>query len=69
MAGRRTAGSSHEQYSSKECRDRHVADEEELLDGVDRVAALKEDCLLWAILTIYLWCCMGYERLCKMLPR
>jgi hypothetical protein len=65
MAGRSTAGSSYKQCSSEIYRDIHDADEGETLGGVNWVAALKEDELIWAILLIYLWCCIGSGRLCK----
>jgi hypothetical protein len=69
VAGWSTTGSSYKQCSSEKYRDIHGADEGETLDDVDRVAALKEDKLIWAILLVYLWCRIDSGWLCKMFVR
>jgi hypothetical protein len=69
VAGWSTTGSSYKQCSSEKYRDIHGADKGETLDDVDRVAALKEDKLIWAILLVYLWCRIGSGWLCKMFVR
>ena len=59
MAGRSTAGSNYQQCSREEHREIHDTNGREILHVVDRVAALENDVQTWAILMIYLECCIG----------
>jgi hypothetical protein len=69
VAGRSTAGSSYKQCSSEKPRDIHDVDKGKTLGSVDRMATSKEDELIWAVLLVYLRCCIGIGRLCKVFLR